>query len=203
MKKDKNRKKPINPYTGEKEPAAEDAYEIIEVVPVDSGTRDGENYLLMNETSMDALTADEDADAIADRSASYTEDEVIEDHFEDRQQLATGGRDALKDELENYHSKSPELSGGDLDADWQSASQSGEETVGGTVPTPDQDTVDELGEAVGLDYEYDEPLESREKFLERDRERWELDPKSAETRDSAALDEISEAEEDNMESGSS
>ena len=55
----------------------------------------------------------------------------------------------------------------------------GEETVGGSVPTPDQDIVDELGEAVGLTYEDDEPLHGEEKIRERDRNRWELDPESA------------------------
>lgn len=121
---------PLDPYTGEREPAAENAFEIIEITPVDVGLREGENYLLINETSMDAIAADEDADAVAKRSARYTEDDNIEDHFKDRQEFASGGREQLKEELEDYQSKSPELSGGDIDADWQSASQSGEETVG-------------------------------------------------------------------------
>jgi hypothetical protein len=53
----------------------------------------------------------------------------------------------------------------------------GEEAVGGTTPTPDQDVVDDLGQALGVTYEDDEPL-GGEKIRERDRNRWELDPES-------------------------
>jgi hypothetical protein len=128
---------------------------------------------------MDALAADENADEVARLSASYTEDEEIEADFAERQQLAVGGRRVLEKELDEHQSESPKLSGGDLDADWQSANQAGEETVGGSAPTPDQDVVDELGEAVGLTYEDDEPLQGEEKIMERDRNRWELNPESA------------------------
>ncbi|HSF07953.1 MAG TPA: DUF6335 family protein [Nitrospirales bacterium] len=59
------------------------------------------------------------------------------------------------------------------------AGSSGDETVGGSNPTPDQDTVDELGEAVGLTFENSEEL-AGEKVYERDTHRWELDPASSE-----------------------
>jgi hypothetical protein len=85
----------------------------------------------------------------------------------------------LEEELEEHHSQSPRLSGGDLDADWQRANHAGEETVGGSVATPDQDRVDELGDAVGLTYHDDEPLQGEEKLRKRDRNRWELNPASA------------------------
>ena len=55
------------------------------------------------------------------------------------------------------------LAGGDIDAAWDKAAV-GEETVGGTTPTPDQDLVDEIGRAVGIEYEgaenYDKPAVS-------------------------------------------
>ena len=70
------------------------------------------------------------------------------------------------------------LSGGDLDATMDAGS-SGDETVGGSNPTPDQDTVDELGEAAGLTFEDSEELEG-EKVYDRDTHRWELDPASSE-----------------------
>jgi hypothetical protein len=175
--KERQKKEAIDPYTGEKRPLAKDAGKVDEVVPVDSGDRSGENYLLEEETSMDRIAADEHADAVVDESAHYTEDEEVETVFEDRQHLATGGRKELQEELEEHHSKSPELSGGDLDADWQSTDMAGEEAVGGSVPTPDQDVVDELGQALGVTYEDDEPLDG-EKIRERDRNRWELDPES-------------------------
>jgi hypothetical protein len=169
----------IDPYTGERVPVAEDADQFVEVVPKETDDRTGQNYLLEEETSMDALAADENADEVARLSASYTEDEDIEADFAERQQLAVGGRKVLEEELDEHHSESPELSGGDIDADWQRANQVGEETVGGSVPTPDQDIVDELGEAAGLTYADDEPLGGEDKILERDRNRWELNPESA------------------------
>jgi hypothetical protein len=170
-------KEAVDPYTGEETPLAEDAGNVDEVVPVDTGDRSGENYMLEEETSMDSIAADEHADAVAEESIQYTEDEEIETVFEDRQHLAAGGRKELQEKLEEHHSKSPELSGGDLDADWQSTDVAGEEAVGGTAPTPDQDRVDELGQALGVTYEDDEPL-GGEKIRERDRNRWELDPES-------------------------
>jgi hypothetical protein len=171
--------KTIDPYTGEEVPVAEDAHKFVEVISRETDDRTGQNYLLEEETSMDALAADENADEVARLSASYTEDEEIEADFAERQQLAVGGRRVLEEELDEHHSQSPTLSGGDLDADWQSANQAGEETVGGSVSTPDQDRVDELGEAAGLTYQDDEPLGGEDKILERDRKRWELDPESA------------------------
>jgi len=51
--------------------------------------------------------------------------------------------------------------------------------VGGSTPTPDQDRVDELGEAVGVTYEDTEPLDIDDKLNKRDKQRWELDPRSA------------------------
>jgi hypothetical protein len=71
---------------------------------------------------------------------------------------------------------SPRLTGGDLDADWHSAWGSGEEAVGGSVATPDQDVVDEIGEALGVAQEPDaEVVTSGEILGERDRHRWELE----------------------------
>ncbi|HKT36376.1 MAG TPA: DUF6335 family protein [Nitrospira sp.] len=71
------------------------------------------------------------------------------------------------------------LTGGDIDAAWDQA-EVGEETVGGTTPTPDQDIVDEIGKAVGIEYEDAEPLHTTEKVERRDEQRWELHPASSE-----------------------
>lgn len=71
------------------------------------------------------------------------------------------------------------LSGGDIDvAAEQSAVDT--ETVGGSTPTPDQDIVDDLGRAVGVTYQDNEPLKFGDKVAERDDQRWELNPASAE-----------------------
>lgn len=56
----------------------------------------------------------------------------------------------------------------------------GEEAIGGFTTTTDDDSVDEMGEAAGLQYADDEPLHTPEKIEARDRNRWELDPASSE-----------------------
>ena len=197
--------KTVDPYTGELKPVAEDADQFIEVMPEETDDRDGSNYLLNEETSMDSYAANADADAVAEQSAHYTEDEDVKTDFAERQRLAVGGRDELREELDEHNSLSPEITGGDLDASWQTANQAGEETVGGSSPTPDQDIVDELGQAAGLVYRDDEPLDYDAKVLERDRKRWELDPASAlddeeeesdeEDLDDEDLDELEELDE--------
>ena len=110
--------------------------------------------------------------------APYEPSEEVRDEFAEAQRLAAGG-DHLKRELSQHHSRTPELSGGDVDADWARA-DIGDETVGGSAPTPDQDIVEELGIAVGLTYEDNEPLHTGEKVEQRDRKRWEMDPASSE-----------------------
>jgi|SRR5215467_5858431 len=102
----------------------------------------------------------------------------VKQEFSDVQRLATGGERLMR-QLREHHSKTPELSGGDIDADWEGADV-GDETVGGSAATPNQDVVEELGEAVGLTYQDNEPLHSEQKLQGRDRKRWELDPASSE-----------------------
>jgi len=70
------------------------------------------------------------------------------------------------------------LTGGDVDAAWDEVDV-GEETVGGSTPTPDQDVVDDLGRAAGVTYSDTEPLRPEEKEMQRDENRWELDPASS------------------------
>ncbi|HSB11283.1 MAG TPA: DUF6335 family protein [Blastocatellia bacterium] len=123
----------------------------------------------INEKFIDAGTAE---------SEQYEPGEEVQQEFADVQRLASGG-EQLKRELREHHSRTPQLSAGDLDADWARA-DIGDETVGGSAPTPDQDVVEELGEAVGLVYEDNEPLHTTEKVQERDHRRWELDPASSE-----------------------
>ncbi|MBX3331860.1 MAG: hypothetical protein KF722_15745 [Nitrospira sp.] len=71
------------------------------------------------------------------------------------------------------------LSGGDIDAA-RSGTDAGEETVGGSNPTPDQNVVQELGKAVGITYEDAETLRFDDKLADRDAHRWELNPASSE-----------------------
>jgi hypothetical protein len=178
----KNKRKsrgPVDPYTGEVEPAAEDAYKAVEIVPTDPDNRTGENYLMEEEDSLDKFVLDANADEVAEQLNHFTEDEEIREDFAERQNLASGGRQKIEEKLNEHHSLNPSLSGGDVDAAWEDSIVAGEESVGGSAPTPDQDNVDELGEAAGLKYDDDEPLDSDKKILDRDRHRWELDPASA------------------------
>jgi hypothetical protein len=96
---------------------------------------------------------------------------------------ARSGRDELKHKLERHTSSSPALTAGDVDADWESADSSGDEAPGGDNPTPDQDVVDEIGRALGVEYEDDEELQGGDEIADRDRHRWELDPNSREDSD--------------------
>lgn len=69
------------------------------------------------------------------------------------------------------------LTGGDVDADWQRAAAIGEEAVGGSVATPDQDRVDDIGTALGVPRAPDEEVRTSTEILEgRDRNRWEQEP---------------------------
>ncbi len=70
------------------------------------------------------------------------------------------------------------LSGGDLDASFAGL-DSGEEAVGGSDPLPDQNDVDRIGSALGVEEQDEKPLATTEKIEGRDRDRWELDPGSA------------------------
>jgi hypothetical protein len=78
----------------------------------------------------------------------------------------------------SYKRSSTRLSGGDVDAAVDEGA--GEEAVGGSVATPDQDIVENLGRAAGVTYEDDEELNLVEKVKKRDRKRWELNPSSSE-----------------------
>jgi hypothetical protein len=79
-------------------------------------------------------------------------------------------------ELNTYHETGPRLTGGDLDADWRNAGANGDEAVGGSTATPDQDVVDELGTALGVPQAPDaEVVTSAEILADRDRHRWTLE----------------------------
>ena len=102
----------------------------------------------------------------------------VEEEFEEAQDLGLGAEQEAR-RRSVHTSESPAISGGDVDADWERADV-GDETVGGSTSTPGQDVVDELGEAAGVSYNDNEPLDPEEKILRRDRERWELNPASSE-----------------------
>lgn len=90
-----------------------------------------------------------------------------------------GGR-TMRDEMRDYTETGPELTGGDVDAYWQDADAVGDEAVGGTTATPDQNVTEELEAAVGLEMDDAAFLRTNDILEERDDRRWELDPKSSE-----------------------
>jgi hypothetical protein len=121
-------------------------------------------------------------------------DKVIRDYYEGDEGAIEGGTEdadvateaernagkrQLQEKLRQHTDRSPDLSAGDVDAAWDRA-DAGEETVSGSNPTPDQDIVEEIGEALGVTYQDDEPLAMDEKLAKRDEQRWELDPASSE-----------------------
>jgi hypothetical protein len=55
--------------------------------------------------------------------------------------------------------------------------------VAGDNPTPDQSMVEENANALGVNFEDNEELEFLEKIEKRDRDRFELDPRSKATDD--------------------
>ena len=89
------------------------------------------------------------------------------------------GRRAMRERFEQHTETSPALTGGDVDADWESAYSVGDEAPGGDNPTPDQDVVDDIGRAVGVEYQDNEELKGADKVAKRDKNRWELDPASS------------------------
>ena len=148
----------------------------IEVVSLDVDEEGEETTDLTAETTRDLLE-DAQEERYEKEISWYTDDEKIENALLERQQLSPD-RPPLEEKLEAHHAESPELSAGDVDAAWDQANVAGEETVGGTTPTPDQDSVEAIGEALGITYEDDEPLQTAEKLAKRDEERWELDAAS-------------------------
>jgi hypothetical protein len=96
---------------------------------------------------------------------------------------ARSGRKELRERFDEHTETSPALTGGDVDADWESASTVGDEAPGGDNPTPDQDIVDDIGRALGVEYQDNEELKGEKKISDRDKHRWELDPASSEDYD--------------------
>ena len=90
------------------------------------------------------------------------------------------GRRGMQQRIAEHTETSPAMTAGDVDADWESAYSVGDEAPGGDNPTPDQDIVDDIGRAVGVEYQDNEELKGEEKITRRDAHRWELDPASSE-----------------------
>lgn len=91
----------------------------------------------------------------------------------------TGRAEMAEHRAEDAHF-TPSINGGDEDVKVEDAYFTGDEAPGGDNTTPDQDIVDEIGRALGVEYQDNEELRGADKLEDRDRHRWELDPASAE-----------------------
>jgi hypothetical protein len=104
----------------------------------------------------------------------------IDDRLQPPEVDVAASAQELRVRIRNNSHSSPALAGGDIDATWEMAESSGEEAACGSAPTPDQNCVDELGEAMGIRYRDGETLNFGVKEHSRDLHRWELDPASSE-----------------------
>jgi hypothetical protein len=85
----------------------------------------------------------------------------------------------LANRLQNDALADPTITAGDLDAQWEGAQFSGDESAVSSMPTPDNNVVDDIGAAMGVTYQDSEELKFGEKERSRDHKRWELDPASS------------------------
>ncbi len=82
--------------------------------------------------------------------------------------------------LEDLAGSDSSATGGDIDTDQYLAEVSGEEAVGGTTSTPEQNIVDDLARSAGVEIDDKRTLHISEMVEKRDDQRWELDAESAE-----------------------
>lgn len=92
-------------------------------------------------------------------SPTLPTDSEVSEEFETAAKRAGSGASMLRQKLRAHNSRTPELAANDLDANWE-RSDIGDETVGGDNMTPDQNVVDDIGEAVGATQEDETPLRS-------------------------------------------
>ena len=109
---------------------------------------------------------------------NFVPDPEIEQFMEEEISRAPKDPDLLAQRLRNHTAASPGDAGGDPDASWEDVNDSGTEAVAGDNPTPDQSDVELNASAVGVSFEDNEELDVLEKIERRDRDRFELDPRS-------------------------
>jgi len=101
----------------------------------------------------------------------------------------SSGSAKLEKRLKENPGLDPTLAGGDIDAQWEMAENTGDEAVAGSMPTPGQSNTDEIGTAIGVTYQDNEELKAGEKERSRDKHRWELDPASSDDYQDRVRDE--------------
>ena len=101
----------------------------------------------------------------------------------------SAGAAKLAHRLRNDSLADPTITAGDLDAQWESAQFSGDESAVSSMPTPEHSVVDDIGAAMGVTYQDNEELKFGEKERSRDHKRWELDPASSDDYQDRVRDE--------------
>ncbi|MFQ4136613.1 DUF6335 family protein [Nodosilinea sp. PGN35] len=119
-----------------------------------------------------------------DAAPPPTDEPVI--HLPSAQEATEAARTGLEDQSDRIGAEIPNsdlasersLTAGDPDASALQASTVGEEAIGGTTPTPEQNNVDDIAAAVGLDTQPEHPVAVIREMQHRDDQRFELDPDS-------------------------
>ena len=109
---------------------------------------------------------------------NFVPDPEIEQFMEEEIARAPKDPEQLAERLRQNTAASPRDAGGDLDASWEDVNDGGTESVAGDNPTPDQSDVEENANAVGVNFEDNQELDIYEQLERRDRDRFELDPRS-------------------------
>ena len=109
-------------------------------------------------------------------SREFEEIEIPYEGITDRNQ---GIGKMLENDAENMEI-SGDVSGGDIDVNQYQAEVEGDEAVGGTTPTPDQNVTEYIEKAVGLEMDDRAFLRTNDILEQRDDQRYELDPTSSE-----------------------
>ncbi|MDX1584969.1 MAG: DUF6335 family protein, partial [Thermoanaerobaculia bacterium] len=76
----------------------------------------------------------------------------IDDEIEPPVPNVEAGSEKLADRMRENTSTDPSLSAGDVDARWEDAKSSGDESIAGSAPTPGQSDVDSMGKGMGVEY---------------------------------------------------
>jgi len=142
---------------------------------------DDRNLDLQTNDALD-LIPDADLEELEEEDLGDVPQEFTESYGTGVQEMpgyVAGGR-TMRDRQSSFNEADATLTGGDIDANYEQANAVGDESVGGTVSTPDMDVVDEIGAAVGLEMDDHAFLRTTEILEQRDARRWELEPTSSE-----------------------
>jgi hypothetical protein len=155
--------------------------------------QDSTNENNIEASAHDAQSKDADSDSSLEKSSDIDESskKIVPSYGTGVEELpgyTTDGHQMFG-RIHNYNEGSETLTGGDVDANYEQSDADGDESVGGTAPTPDMDIVDNLGKAVGIEMDDTEFLHTNDILEQRDDERWEMEPRSSEDYEARIDDE--------------